>query len=116
MTEFAFWDIKYSSFNLEDRNVLGRETCSHMFKDEIRLHLIATREYVKSTVLEFGPRMDGDMGFCDHDDTTDAVRGKLVEEGLDDCRAGLAYGFYENMLKSDGIVQNGLVASVQLYN
>jgi len=35
---------------------------------------------------------------------------------LDDCRAGLAYGFYENMLKSDGIVQMGLVASVQLYN
>jgi len=33
MTEFAFRDIKYSSFNLEDRNVLAEKpvrTCSRM--------------------------------------------------------------------------------------
>ena len=87
-----------------------------MFKYQIRLYLVAAGKDIEGTIGELGPRMDGHMGFCDYDDTTYAVWGKLVEEGLDDCRAGLAYGFYENMFESDGIVQNGFVASVQLYN
>jgi hypothetical protein len=73
---------------------------------------LATREHIGSCIAILGPSVNGDVGFCNGQDTCNTLWSKLVERLSNNMKPHFARDIYKGLPHISEVVQKALIAAL----